>query len=78
MTNTDKPHVEPSSLHPQEKAVIFNRPGALTINWEDIPGLITDLRRAYNNRPVKQSDADGTVAAVLLQGHVATSPGDFS
>lgn len=27
---------------------------------------------------IPQSDADGTVATVLLQGHVASAPGDFS
>lgn len=26
----------------------------------------------------QQTEADGTVAAVLLQGHVAAAPGDFS
>lgn len=50
---------------------------AIASRWEDIPALITALRRAYNNRPV-QSQADGVVASVLLQSAVAEAPGDFS
>lgn len=51
------------------------------ILWEEIPKLITALRRAYNARPGQpetQSQADGVVASVLLQNAVANAPGDFS
>jgi hypothetical protein len=44
--------------------------------WEEIPKVITALRRAYNARP-SQSEADGVVASVLLQSAVAEAPGDF-
>lgn len=48
--------------------------------YDEIPQLITDLRRAYNAWKIsqEQSPADGVVAAILLQSHVAQSPGDFS
>jgi len=53
---------------------------AVASPWEEIPFLITDLRRAYNTWKQKheQSDADGVVASVLLQNAVAEAPGDFS
>lgn len=52
----------------------------LGVPWEQIPQLITDLRRAYNawKTPPEQSDADGVVTAILHQSHVAAAPGDFS
>lgn len=51
--------------------------GSAVIQYDEIPRLITALRRAYNARPV-QSQADGVVASVLLQTAVADAPGDFS
>lgn len=51
--------------------------GSAEIMWDEIPRLITALRRAYNARP-GQSQADGVVASVLLQSAVADAPGDFS
>lgn len=50
---------------------------SIRLDYEDVPGLITALRRAYNTRP-SQSQADGVVASVLLQSAVAEAPGDFS
>lgn len=50
---------------------------AVALLWEEVPELITALRRAYNARP-GQSQADGVVASVLLQSAVAEAPGDFS
>lgn len=52
----------------------------LDVNAKDIPRLITALRRSYNEwkSSQEQTDADGVVAAILLQSHVATAPGDFS
>lgn len=52
----------------------------MSMPFEDVPQLITKLRRSYNEwkKSTEQSDADGVVAAILLQSHVATAPGDFS
>lgn len=64
-------------------AEIVEDAGALVeLPWEEIPQLITDLRRAYNtwksSLPQEQAPADGVVSAFLLQSHIAASPGDFS
>jgi hypothetical protein len=62
----------------REDVPAFN---TIAVRWEDIPDLITKLRRAHTQHHAAvekaQLDADGTVAAVLLQTHNAAAPGDL-
>lgn len=46
------------------------------IPWDQVQGLINALAHAQRQRA--EAEADGTVAAVLLQGHICAAPGDFT
>lgn len=50
--------------------------GSVLVRWHDVNGLINALTHARDKHAAGESD--GTVAAVLLQDHVANAPGDFS
>ena len=52
---------------------------AVYVPWHDAGELILALQNAQRERAraLAAAEADGTVAAVLLQGHRAAAPGDF-
>jgi len=45
--------VRPSATRPTEHVLVFLGEWSLSVPWDDIPSLITKLRRAYNSRPTK-------------------------
>jgi hypothetical protein len=52
--------------------------GKFRLSWGEAGGLISALTWARNQHDRgAQLEADGTVAAVLLQNHLADAPGDF-
>lgn len=50
--------------------------GSVLVRWHDVNGLINALTHARDKHTAAEYDV--TVAALLLQGHVADAPGDFS
>lgn len=47
----------------------------IPVRWDQVQGLINALQHVQRQRTL--AEADGTVAAILLQGHNAAAPGDF-
>jgi len=65
-------------LFAEPAGVLFRYPyGKFLIEARDVAGLILALQHYQRTGPPAQSAADGTVAVVLLQNHLADAPGDF-
>lgn len=45
--------VRPSATGPTEHVLVFIGDWTLGVPWDEVPGLIAKLRRAYNSRPAK-------------------------
>lgn len=69
-----------TSVASDDLASIYQNGQSVLVEYQDVPALITTLRRAYNawKQEQEQSQADGVVASVLLQSAAADAPGDFS
>lgn len=66
-------------LERTDEGVLFRGRDKILVPWQDLNGLINALRFVQSEQAkVEAAVADGVVAAVLLQGHVATAPGDYS
>jgi len=48
--------VRPSATRPTEGALVFLGEWSLYVPWDDVPDLITKLRRAYNSRPTEREE----------------------
>ena len=70
---------EEFDLERTDDGVVFRGRDKILVPWQDLNGLINALRYAQAEQvKAEVSSADGTVAAVLLQGHAAAAPGDFT
>lgn len=66
-------------LERTDEGVLFRGRDKILVPWQDLNGLINALRYVQSERAKDEAaGADGVVAAVLLQGHVAAAPGDFA